>query len=380
MRMYRRGLGAGVALAAAASVATAFGAGGTAVAKTTAKAASSGTKVTLVEAGATPGRFLGYVALWGGFFKEEGLNVQLVETASGSQSDQLVAGGQVDFDMGQFTDALNTQMAGEPVDMLANIYTRYANSVIVRTSEKSTVKNFSNLGGIPIGITAVGSGTWQLINFLGTLGNVSASNLHMVGIGGAAIAAGTSLTSGAVDAQVSNDPTDLQLVKSGQAYFLADPMNMNYGVGRNYPAFKKLAAEQYIYNTIFATKAFVSSHPTLTQKFMDALQLAANYVQHEPASKVAALVARNPEEAPFGKTLLTQTVSDAVKVAHSLPKTLAVTSLAYNNTQSFAAQLQSSYSSVGMNTVANNTFANKALKAIGTKAISLKQAQSQKKK
>ncbi len=379
MRVYRKGFGAGVALAAAISVATAFAATGTAVAKTRAHAASSGTKVTLVEAGATPGRFLGYVALWGGFFKEEGLNVQLVETASGAQSDQLLAGGQVDFDMGQFTDALNTQLAGEGVDMLANIYSRYANSVIVRTSEKSQVKSFADIANIPIGITAVGSGTWQLINFLGSLGHVPSSNLHMINIGAPAITAGTSLTSGAVDAQVSNDPTDLKLVASGQAYFLADPMNMNYGVGRNYPAFKKLAGEQYIYNSIIATKSFVSSHKSVTQKFMNALQLAANYVQHEPASKVAALVLRNPQETPFGKTLLTQTVSDAVKVAHSLPKTLAVTSLAYSNTQSFAAQLQSQYSSVSMGTVVNNSFAKNALKAIGTKAISLKQAQKKKK-
>jgi ABC-type nitrate/sulfonate/bicarbonate transport system substrate-binding protein len=263
--------------------------------------------------------------------------------------------------------------------MLANIYSRYANSVIVRTSEKSQVKSFADIANIPIGITAVGSGTWQLINFLGSLGHVPSSNLHMINIGAPAITAGTSLTSGAVDAQVSNDPTDLKLVASGQAYFLADPMNMNYGVGRNYPAFKKLAGEQYIYNSIIATKSFVSSHKSVTQKFMNALQLAANYVQHEPASKVAALVLRNPQETPFGKTLLTQTVSDAVKVAHSLPKTLAVTSLAYSNTQSFAAQLQSQYSSVSMGTVVNNSFAKNALKAIGTKAISLKQAQKKKK-
>ena len=380
MRMYRRGLGT-TALAVAVCTAT-LGAG-TAGASGTGKIASSGNKITFVEAGATPGRYLAYVATYGGFFREEGLNVSIVDAATGSQAAQLLAGDQADYELGQLSDALNTSVAGEPISMLANIYSRYANSIIVRSDQKATVKNFSNLGGIPFGITGVGSGTYQLANFAASLGNVSPSSLHLESIGGASINSGQGLASGAVDAQVSNDPTDLQLVKSGQAYFLADPMNMNNGVGRQYPAFKKLAGEQYVYNTLISTQSYIASHTTQTQKVLDALQLAANYVQHEPASKVGALIVRDPNEAPFGKALIAETVSDAVKVAHSLPKTLAMTSLAYSNTRSFASQLQSSYSSVAMSAVVNNSYANNALKAIGTTAVSLKQAEqlaAQKKK
>lgn len=362
MRMRGRMIGLG---AAAVTAALAIGACGSSGGSGGSGGGGSGPSVNVVEAAATPGRIPFYIALYGGFFKKQGLNVHLVEAQSGSQGAQLLAGGKVQFELGQLSDALNTILAKQPVSAIALLYSKYANALIVGSKYADKVKNFSGLSGVPIGITGVGSGTWQLARMAAHLGGVSDSDMHLVNIGGAAIASGQSLIAGRVGAQVSNDPTDLKLTNSGKAAFLADPMDMSQGVGKQYAQFAKLATEPYIYNTIYGTKSYISSHADVTQKLVNGMQQAANFIQQQPPSKTAALLMNNPQLKPFGQQLLTETIKRARDTSHSLPASLVIPQVAYTNTVQFAKELNSKYTSIPFSTAVDNSFATKAASTVG---------------
>jgi NitT/TauT family transport system substrate-binding protein len=324
------------------------------------------TTINVIEAGSTPGRLPFYVALYGGIFQKYGLKVNLLEAQSGSQAAQLLAGGKVQYELGQVVDALNVAQAGDQVDALALLTDKYENTLIVASKYKNKVTNFAQLAGVPIGITGVGSGTWQLANFVAQQGHIPTSQLNMVNVGTAAITSGQSLISGRIGAQVATDPADLKLVDSGAAYFLADALDISNGASKQYPAFVKLATEPYIYTWAFSTKSYVSANPGITQKFLDALQAAENQTFKDTPAQTAALLKPNPELGPFGQPLLTQLVTRLLDTSKSLPTTLAIPQANYANTVSFAAQIKSSYSSVAYSSVVDNTFANKAAQTVGT--------------
>jgi ABC-type nitrate/sulfonate/bicarbonate transport system substrate-binding protein len=324
------------------------------------------TSIDVIEAGSTPGRLPFYVALYSGIFQKYGLKVNLLEAQSGSQAAQLLAGGKVQFELGQVVDGLNVAQAGDPIDALALLTDKYENTLIVSSKYKNTVKNFTDLANVPIGITGVGSGTWQLANFVGQQGQIPSSQLHMVNVGTAAITSGQSLIAGRIGAQVATDPADLKLVDSGDAFFLADALNLNNGASKQYPGFVKLATEPYIYTWAFSTKSYVSANPGTTQKFVDALQAAENQIFKDTPAQTAALLSQNAELGPFGSNLLAQLVTRLRDTSKSLSTTLAIPQVNYANTVAFAAQLKSSYSSVTYSSVVDNDFANKAAQAVGT--------------
>jgi ABC-type nitrate/sulfonate/bicarbonate transport system substrate-binding protein len=332
----------------------------------TSSSSSQLTSVDVIEAGSTPGRLPFYAALYGGIFQKYGLKVNLLEAQSGSQAAQLLAGDKVQFELGQVVDGLNVAQAGVPIDALALLTDKYENTVVVGAKYKDKVKNFSDLAGVPIGITGVGSGTWQLANFVGQQGHLSSSQLDMVNVGTASITSGQSLISGRIGAQVATDPADLKLVDSGAAYFLADPLDISNGASKQYPGFVKLATEPYIYTWAFSTKSYVSANPAITQKFLDALQAGENLIFKNTPAQTAALLTGNEELGPFGQQLLTQLVTRLRDTSKSLPATLAIPQVNYTNTVAFATQLKSSYSSVAYSSVVDNQFADKAAKSVGT--------------
>ncbi len=323
------------------------------------------TDITVIEGGATPGRLPFYVALYSGLFAKYGLKVTLAEASSDAQASQVLAGGKVQYELGLVTDSLNLALDNEPVDALAMMTDRYFETVLVAKKYQGKIKNFSDLAGIPFGITGVGSGTWQLAQFIAKAGKVPASEMDLVDVGAATIASGQALSSGRVAVMICSDPTDLQLVDSGKAYYLADTIDLKDGAGAQYPAFVKLATEPYIYNWLFGSKSYVSTHGQVTQDLLDAMQAAQDQIYRDTPAQTATILAKNPEFAPYSHKLLTQLVTRERDTSKGLPLTLTIPKANYANTVSFAAQLKGSYSSVAYADVVDNVFANKAAKTVG---------------
>lgn len=100
-----------------------------------------------------------YVALAKGFLKEEGLDMKLVVTGSGSRSAQLLATGQADVLLGNPEHVIVMNREGRPAAMLAAVDQRNTfGNILVR--KESKVQSIKDLKGTQIGVTATGGGAY----------------------------------------------------------------------------------------------------------------------------------------------------------------------------------------------------------------------------
>lgn len=106
-----------------------------------------------------------YVALAKGFLNEEGLDMKLVVTGSGSRSAQLLATGQADVLLGNPEHIIVISREGRPAAMLAAVDQRNTfGNVLVRADSKA--KTIADLKGTQIGVTATGGGAYYYGNYL----------------------------------------------------------------------------------------------------------------------------------------------------------------------------------------------------------------------
>jgi NitT/TauT family transport system substrate-binding protein len=116
------------------------------------------------------------VAESGGFFKKEGVDVELVTSPAGARSAQMVAAGQVHYVLGDTGHPQRLTEQGKPTVVLfvtdkkcpyANIQTRKDLREAGLTSiDKLATMKPKDGGKWKAGATAIGSGTWMYGNFI----------------------------------------------------------------------------------------------------------------------------------------------------------------------------------------------------------------------
>ena len=115
------------------------------------------------------------VAESGGFFKKEGIDVELITSPAGARSAQMVAAGQVNYVLGDTSHAQRLTEQGKATVVLyvtdkkcpyANIQTRKDLREAGLTSIDKLATMKPKTGKWKAGATAVGSGTWMYGNFI----------------------------------------------------------------------------------------------------------------------------------------------------------------------------------------------------------------------
>src|SRR5258706_7596304 len=101
-----------------------------------------------------------------GYFKDEGLEPTIVDFAGGSRALQAVIGGSADVVSGAFEHTLNMQAKGQP--MRAFVLQGRTPQIVLGVGTKAMpdYKSIADLKGKKIGVTAPGSSTNILANFV----------------------------------------------------------------------------------------------------------------------------------------------------------------------------------------------------------------------
>jgi NitT/TauT family transport system substrate-binding protein len=116
------------------------------------------------------------VAESGGFFKKEGVSVELVNSPAGARSAQMVAAGQVHYVLGDTGHPQRLTEQGKPTVILyvTDQKCPYANIVVRKDLHQAGLTSIDKLvtikpkdgGKWKAGATAIGSGTWMYGNFI----------------------------------------------------------------------------------------------------------------------------------------------------------------------------------------------------------------------
>src|SRR6516164_10970984 len=97
-----------------------------------------------------------------GYFRQEGLDVTLIDEASGQSSENEVLAGQVDGGSGSYNHTIELQAAGKQMEAVVLLNIAPGEAEIVSAKAASQIHSVSDLTGKNLGVTELFSGTQTL--------------------------------------------------------------------------------------------------------------------------------------------------------------------------------------------------------------------------
>ena len=205
-----------------------------------------------------------------GYFKAEGLDVSIVDFAGGSRALQAVIGGSADVVSGAFEHTVNMQFKGQA--MRAFVLQGRAPQIVLGINPKTMpdYKTVADLKGKKIGVTAPGSSTNVMANFVLAKAGLKPSDVSIIGVG-ASNGAVAAMRSGQIDAISNLDPVITLLQRSGDLKIVADTRVVAEAdriFGGPMPA-----------GCFYAPQAFIDKHPNTVQALANAMVRADKWIQ-----------------------------------------------------------------------------------------------------
>ena len=156
-----------------------------------------------------------------GYFKEQGLNVEINDFKGGSQSLTALVGGSADVVTGAYEHTLRMQAKGQ--DILAVIELgRYPGiALAVKKDRTDKIKTIADLKGAKIGVTAPGSSTNMIVWYLMAKAGLKPDDAFFIGVG-ATSSAIAAIQRGEIDAISNVDPVISKLQSTNEVVVLAE--------------------------------------------------------------------------------------------------------------------------------------------------------------
>jgi NitT/TauT family transport system substrate-binding protein len=212
-----------------------------------------------------------------GYFDQEGLDVTLIDEASGQSSEDSVLAGQVDAGSGSYNHTIELQAAGKNMECVVQLNVAPGEAEMVNAKEPQ-IKSVADLKGKNLGVTELGSGTQTLTTVLLHKVGIAPDQVHFipVGAGDTFIAA---LQQGKIDAGMTTEPTISRLLSTGAGKVLADlrtPTTTQAALGGPYP-----------FICVFMKNDYVNAHKDVVQKLVNAYVKTLKWMSTHTATEIA---------------------------------------------------------------------------------------------
>ncbi len=216
-----------------------------------------------------------------GYFKTEGLDVTIVDFAGGSRALQAVVGGSADVVSGAFEHTVNMQFKGQR--MRAFVLQGAAPQIVLGINPKTMAgfKTMADLKGKKVGVTAPGSSTNVLLNFVLAKAGLKPSDVSVIGVG-AGNGAVAAMRSGQIDAISNLDPVITLLQRSGDLKIISDT--------RVVAESEKVFGGPMPAACLYAMQSFINSNPNTTQALTNAIVRADRWIQKAGAADIIKTV------------------------------------------------------------------------------------------
>lgn len=241
-------------------------------------AANAADKITLIVGGYEKIIYLpAKLAERLGYFKEEGLDVELLNESAGVDAENELIAGAVQGVVGFYDHCIDLQSKGKNIESVVQL-SHAPGEVELVSSKYPQVKTMADLRGKNLGVTGLGSSTNFLTQFLMVKEGMQLGTFTSVPVGAGAsfIAA---MQQDKIQAGMTTEPTITRLLKTGQARVLID-MRSAQGtkavLGGTYPA-----AALYMRND------WVEKNKPVVQKLANAFVKTLRYIQTHSAAEIA---------------------------------------------------------------------------------------------
>jgi NitT/TauT family transport system substrate-binding protein len=213
-----------------------------------------------------------------GYFKDEGLTVTISDLRGGSEALAALMGGSVDMVTGFYEHTIRARSQGKHLVMVA-LFDRYPGLVLmVGKQHFSQVRAIQDLVGKPVGVTAPGSSTDQLVKYILRQNNLDPQSIPVVTGGISTMLA--ALEQDHVWAGVTVDPLASRLERDGIARVLYDT--------RTEKGTRDIFGGPWPAGGFYTTGEFIAQHPSVVQSMVNAGLRALRYLKEHPPEDVTA--------------------------------------------------------------------------------------------
>ncbi|HXM53873.1 MAG TPA: ABC transporter substrate-binding protein [Candidatus Dormibacteraeota bacterium] len=213
-----------------------------------------------------------------GYYRDEGVSVEIDDLKGGSDALKALLGGSVDIVTGFYEHTIRTQTQGKFIETVA-LFDQYPGLVMmVGKQHADQVRSIKDLAGHPVGVTSPGSSTDEMVKFLEKKNGMAADAIPVVAIGSGSTAI-AAITSGQVWAGVTVEPAVSQMEKAGTAKALYDtrtPQGTKAVFGGTWPA-----------GGFYVPTDFVRENPRTVQAMVRAGVRALRYLKTHSAADIA---------------------------------------------------------------------------------------------
>ncbi len=223
-----------------------------------------------------------------GYFRDEGVDVKLVDTAAGVTAETALVAGQAQGVVGFYDHTIDLQAKGKCITSIVQFANVPGEAEVVAAAQAPTITKPADFAGRKLGITSSGSSTDFLTQYLASKGGVPTSGYTTVQAGADAkfIAA---MGSGGIDAGMTTDPTIAKLVQTGAGKVLIDMRTVKgtrAALGGLYPA-----------SSLYVSCDWLAQHPQTAQKLANAFVRTLHFID---ANDGAAIAAKMPPDYSSG--------------------------------------------------------------------------------
>jgi NitT/TauT family transport system substrate-binding protein len=241
-----------------------------------------------------------------GYFKAEGLEVEISDFAGGSRALQAVVGGSADVVSGAYEHTINLQSKGQKYQ--AFVLQGRAPQIAMGISPKTMAdfKSVADLKGKKIGVSAPGSSTNMMANLILSRAGLKPGDVSFIGVGTAAGAL-SAFRSGQIDAMSNTDPVMTMLEQKGEIRIIADTRTLKGTLdvfGGPMPA-----------GCLYAPVEFVKENPNTVQALTNAIVHSLKWLQTAGPSDIVKTV---PEAYLLGDRALYLAAFNKVREAISM--------------------------------------------------------------
>jgi NitT/TauT family transport system substrate-binding protein len=212
-----------------------------------------------------------------GYFKAEGLDVELLNEASGVDAENEMLAGAVQGVVGFYDHCVDLQTKGKYVQSVVQ-FSQAPGEVELVSTKHPQIKSMADLRGKSLGVTGLGSSTNFLSQYLMVKSGVPLGEFSTIPVG-----AGTTfiaaMTQDKIQAGMTTEPTISRMLKTGEAQILVDMRTVEKtkaALGGTYPA-----------ASLYMSTDWVEKNKPTVQKLANAFVKALKFINTHTAAEIA---------------------------------------------------------------------------------------------
>jgi len=215
-----------------------------------------------------------------GFYEAEGVRVKLESFPGGAKSLQALLGGSADVVSGFYDHTLQMAAEGRRLKAFALMLHYPGMALVVAPQKSGAIRRIEDLKGASVGVTAPGSSTHMLINYLLVKHGLTPADISAIGIGGGAGAA-AAVERGKVDAAIVTDPVLTQILKRNPDLRILADARQASGVKEIF------GTETYPASVFYSTTEWIERNPETAGKLARAMRKTLEWMQQHSPEQIA---------------------------------------------------------------------------------------------